>query len=217
MLSKSVGDLFAHGTLRFDRRHLLADKMSSAVVGKYLSILTLPRSLSLLTGTPNTLLTPLWQTLTRHMADTVAHRASAGRATPLPSGNFDDTLQTVELLGLGVRPKTSEHSEKGGLAAAVARGAEGGEQSGDRSWDQSGERFARGMEALLERGCGPDSSWSCRTPEGDSSAGGSAGGDDGDGGDRGWRCFAGRMGREEAEALLRYMLSIVLLYFLLEQ
>lgn len=81
----------------------------------------------------------------------------------------------------------------GGLAAAIPGDSGGGERPGDRS----GERFAKGMEALLERGRGPDSSWSRGEPqEGDSPT-------SGDDGDLGWRCFAGRMGREEAEALLR--------------
>eukprot|EP00752_Nemacystus_decipiens_P012414 g11000.t2 len=125
--------------------------------------------------------------------------ASAGRATPLPSENLGDALQTVELLGLGVHPETSNSSREDELAAVAGR-PEGVERSGDRP----GDNFAKGMETLLERGSGPDLSWSRRGPrEGGSSArvgGGGAGVDDGD---LGWRCFAGRMGREEAEALLR--------------
>ena len=133
---------------------------------------------------------------TRGAADTAASRASAGRATALPSEHLDDALQTVELLGLGVQPRTSDHSKEDGLGEAVAGSPEGRERSGDRSR----ERFAKGMEALLKRGSGPDSSWRCEKPEqGISPAGGRGVG----GGDVGWRCFAGRMGREEAEALLR--------------
>lgn len=145
-----------------------------------------------------------WHTpSTRRMAGTaVARRASPGRATPLPSESLRDALDTMELLGLGIEPETSGHSETGGLAAAVAGGPEGGERSGDRSK----EGLLKGMEALLERGTGPDSTWRCGEPkDGDSSAGGVVGGDGVDDGDHGWRCFAGRMGREEAEALLRYV------------
>lgn len=125
------------------------------------------------------------------MADALARRASAGRATPLPSENLDAALQTVELLGLGVQPNTS----------AVA----GAPKSGEQPRDRSGERFGKGMEALLDRGHGPDSSWKGGGSEEDgSSASWGVGGGGADCRDLGWRCFAGRMGRDEAEALLRY-------------
>lgn len=113
-------------------------------------------------------------------------RASTGRATALPSESLDDALRTVELLGFGIeREKVDQSGED----------AERAERSGDR--------FAEGMKALLERGTGPDSSWwAGGAGQGDSAAGG----DDAvevESADLGWRYFAGRMGREEAEALLR--------------
>lgn len=154
-------------------------------------------------------------------------RACTGRATPLPSESQDDALRTVGLLGLGGQrknrtPQWDRRNGEGELGAAAAATTvtvggvtrEGGERPGEcseeRSEERSQDRSSEGMKALLERGQGPDSTWRDGRGVGgrdDSAASGVGGGDNegpaNDGGDPGWRYFAGRMGREEAEALLR--------------
>lgn len=115
----------------------------------------------------------------------------------------------MELLGLGSRRRRTppdRKNEKDELLAATA---------GSSREDRDGS--SEGMKALLERGQGPGSSWrDAGAASIDHSAaaaaaagqGGEGGADDEEpaidgGGDPGWRYFAGRMGREEAEALLR--------------
>ncbi|CAN0385784.1 unnamed protein product, partial [Pylaiella littoralis] len=131
--------------------------------------------------------------------------AYTGRATPLTSGSQDDALRTVDLLGLGSRRRRTppdRKNEKDELLAATA---------GSSREDRDG---SEGMKALLERGQGPGSSWrdagagSIDHSAAAAAAAGEGGADDEEpaidgGGDPGWRYFAGRMGREEAEALLR--------------
>lgn len=135
----------------------------------------------------------------------------------------------MELLGLGeqqIRPPSDRPIKEDNLAAAViltstVTSTVGGsnredrerseERSAERCQQDSGERSTQGMKALLERGQAPDSKWrdeaaGCTDRSVRTAAGGGGGGDEepaGDGGDPGWRYFAGRMGREEAEALLR--------------
>ncbi|CAM9419625.1 unnamed protein product [Ectocarpus sp. 12 AP-2014] len=135
--------------------------------------------------------------------------ASAGRATPLPSDHLQDALETMELLGLGDKgtPPVQDENSKDGDTEESSRGRECAdwpeeERSGDGSKGRPVEMRSEGLGALLERGRGPDPSWRQGVP-GDGLAVATVGDDDANGGDPGWRHFAGRMGREEAEALLR--------------
>lgn len=113
------------------------------------------------------------------------------------------------LLGLGDQgtPPFQDDNGKDGDAEEKSRGRERADwpeegRSGDGSKGRPGEMCAEGLGAMLERGRGPDPSWRHGVPE-DGLAMETAGDDDANGGDPGWRHFAGRMGREEAEALLR--------------
>lgn len=142
-------------------------------------------------------------------------RASAGRATPLPSDNLQGALQTLQLLGLGGQ-NTAPTSRRGdvdteedSVLCGDSHGRDARERSGPRLEGRDAQRTpdGTGMEALLKCGRGPDSRWRDARGGGVSSNPESASGG-GDGckaadEDPGWRFFAGRMGREEAEALLR--------------
>ncbi|CAM9755796.1 unnamed protein product [Ectocarpus sp. 4 AP-2014] len=135
--------------------------------------------------------------------------ASAGRATPLPFDHLQDALETMELLGLGGKgtPPVQVGNSKDDDTEGSSRGRDCAdwpeeERSGDGSKGWPVETRSEGLGPLLERGRGPDSSWRQGVP-GDGLAVATVGDNDANGGDPGWRHFAGRMGREEAEALLR--------------
>ncbi|CAN0065128.1 unnamed protein product [Ectocarpus sp. 6 AP-2014] len=134
--------------------------------------------------------------------------ASAGRATPLPSDHLQDALETMGLLGLGGKgtPPVQNENSKDGYTEENSRGRECAdwpekERSEDGSNGRPVEMRSEDLGSLLERGRGPHPSWRQGVP-GDGLAVATVGDDDANGGDPGWRHFAGRMGREEAEALL---------------